>query len=181
MRRGIVVPILYTLAKRGPARSIVTVRTAAGSFSFQPVDLRDGPMLASEYGFFIRDQATKIAEAPMVPPVLPAKDLLKDQLSDGAACGWGTKETPVIYVNTSNAPLSLLNGAIVVPPHAVVAHPGASHDIAIGWQSPLTGKVNLKARLAKGHKCGDGVDCAGKKGTRRSAGSSAVDSRRQGS
>ena len=52
-RRGIVVPVLYTAATRGPERSIVTVRTTSGSFSFQPVDLEAGPILAPEYGFFV--------------------------------------------------------------------------------------------------------------------------------
>ncbi|MBM4144646.1 MAG: hypothetical protein FJ225_13815, partial [Lentisphaerae bacterium] len=35
-RRGIVLPVLYTPAVRGPARTILTVRTASGSFSFHP-------------------------------------------------------------------------------------------------------------------------------------------------
>lgn len=52
-RRGIIVPVLYTDAVRGPERAIVTVRTNHGSFSFQPADLEDGPILAPEYGFFV--------------------------------------------------------------------------------------------------------------------------------
>ena len=40
VRRGIVVAVLYTDAVRGPGRTIVTVRTSSGSFSFQPVDNR---------------------------------------------------------------------------------------------------------------------------------------------
>jgi len=66
-RRGVVVPVLYTPAVRGPARTILTVRTASGSFSFQPVDLRRGPMLVSELGFFIRDPAPKASsQSPQV-------------------------------------------------------------------------------------------------------------------
>ena len=48
-RRGIVVPLLYSAATRGTTRTIITVRTSAGSFSFQPVDLATGPVLAPEY------------------------------------------------------------------------------------------------------------------------------------
>ena len=56
-RRGIVVPLLYSPATRGAARTIITVRTSAGSFSFQPVDLATGPILAPEYGFFVANAA----------------------------------------------------------------------------------------------------------------------------
>jgi hypothetical protein len=48
-RRGIVVPVLYTVATRGPGRSIVAVRTTSGSFSFMPADLDGGPILAPEF------------------------------------------------------------------------------------------------------------------------------------
>ena len=58
-RRGVVVPLLYTDAVRGPNRTIVTVRTASGSFSFQPVDLAGGPILVPELGFFVADAATR--------------------------------------------------------------------------------------------------------------------------
>ena len=53
-RRGVVVPVLYTPSVRGPSRTILTVRTCSGSFSFQPVDLESGPVLVTEYGFFVR-------------------------------------------------------------------------------------------------------------------------------
>jgi hypothetical protein len=53
------VPLLYTDAVRGPNRTIVTVRTASGSFSFQPVDLASGPILVPELGFFVADAATR--------------------------------------------------------------------------------------------------------------------------
>ena len=58
-RRGVVVPLLYTDAIRGPNRTIVTVRTASGSFSFQPIDLAGGPILVPEFGFFVADAATR--------------------------------------------------------------------------------------------------------------------------
>ena len=157
-RRGIVVPVLYSPAVRGPARTILTLRTSAGSFSSQPVDLRAGPILVSELGFFIRDQAPPRAESPAVPPILPANELLKEELNDGGVRGWGPKETPVIYAYPADEPLKLLNGAIVIPPQTVVAHPGAGLDIAIGWRSLFTGKVNLRAKLTHGHRGGgDGV------------------------
>jgi len=73
-RRGIVVPVLYTDAVRGPERTIVTVRTNQGSFSFQPADLADGPILAPEYGFFIA-QADGKTTAQAFQKELAAKGL----------------------------------------------------------------------------------------------------------
>jgi hypothetical protein len=58
-RRGVLVPLLCTDAMRGPNRTIATVRTASGSFSFQPVDLAGGPILVPELGFFVADAATR--------------------------------------------------------------------------------------------------------------------------
>jgi hypothetical protein len=52
-RRGIVVPVYYTGATRGPDRTFITVRTVSGGFTFQPVDLDQGPILAPEFGFFV--------------------------------------------------------------------------------------------------------------------------------
>jgi hypothetical protein len=60
-RRGVVVPVLYTDAVRGLGRTILTVRTSSGSFSFQPLDLTDGPILAPEHGFFVADASSGVA------------------------------------------------------------------------------------------------------------------------
>jgi hypothetical protein len=160
-RRGIVVPVLLTDAVRGLARTILTVRTTAGSFSFQPVDLRRGPMLVSDWGFFIRDLSPKVVEPPAAatePAILTAGNLLKDKLDAGGKHpGWGS-DTPTVYANPANEPLKLLNGAIIVPPRAVVAHPGPDRDVAVGWQSPITGQVSLRAKVVHGHPGGgDGV------------------------
>jgi hypothetical protein len=62
-RRGIVAALLYTDAVRGPMRTIITVRTGSGSFSFQPVDLESGPILAPEYGFFVANAPAGITAA----------------------------------------------------------------------------------------------------------------------
>ena len=44
-------------------RTIVTVRTQAGSFSFMPADLAVGPILAPEYGFFVAKAGEPITAA----------------------------------------------------------------------------------------------------------------------
>ncbi len=62
-RRGIVVSVLYADTVRGPGRTILTVRTCSGSFSFQPVDLWDGPILAPAHGFFVADISSNLTAA----------------------------------------------------------------------------------------------------------------------
>ncbi len=63
-RRGLTAHILYVGYTDTPVwpgqakiedvnRTIVTVRTRSGSFSFLPADLETGPILAPEYGFFV--------------------------------------------------------------------------------------------------------------------------------
>ncbi len=73
-RRGIVAALLYTDAEIGLQRTIITVRTGSGSFSFQPTDLESGPILAPEYGFFVADAASKVT-ARDFQKELAAKDL----------------------------------------------------------------------------------------------------------
>lgn len=160
-RRGIVVPVLLTDAVRGPARTILTVRTVAGSFSFQPIELRRGPLLVPDWGFFLCLLPSAKAEPPSAVarhPILPDADLLRERLEiAGKAVGWG-KDTPVVYANASGEPLELLNGAIVVPPRTMVVHPGPDRDVALGWRSPFTGQVRLRAKVTDGHPTGgDGV------------------------
>lgn len=77
-RRGVHGVLLYTGSSRwrrsypftsqaeDVARTIVTVRTESGTFSFLAADLEHGPLLAPEYGFFVR--ATELPE----PEVLAA-------------------------------------------------------------------------------------------------------------
>ena len=169
-RRGIVMPALYTAAVRGPGRTILTVRTSAGSFSFQPVDLEGGPILAPEYGFFVRDISPPAPPPPQKAPppqqasqVAPPKDLLTAKMDSregsSSARGWGSKDTPCIYANADLEAGVFLGGAIRVPPCSVAAHPGADRDVAVGWRSPLAGKVGVKAKVADAHaRGGNGVE-----------------------
>jgi len=170
-RRGIVLPVLYTPAVRGPGRTIVTVRTGAGSFSFMPVNLEAGPILAPEYGFFVRavsPPAPKAAAPQPAPPaklaqVPPPKDLLTARLESregtSAVRGWGSTGTPCIYANADLEAASLMRGAVTVPPRTVAVHPGPANDIAVGWRSPVAGKVSVKAKVADGHPSGgNGVE-----------------------
>jgi hypothetical protein len=121
-RRGIIVPVLYTTAVRGPARTIVTVRTGSGSFSFQPVDVETGPILAPEYGFFVRATGQPAAKPPAQPAPAtqrvwpPPAELLTAKIDarEGTTVvsGWGSKQTPSVLAHAGVEPGTLLNGAI---------------------------------------------------------------------
>ena len=74
-RRGISLSLLYMGVSRGrkpwpynadpedTARTIVTLWTRAGNFSFLASDLEKGPILAPEFGFFVRNRAGAQPEA----------------------------------------------------------------------------------------------------------------------
>ena len=164
-RRGIVAPVLYTPAVRGPERTILTVRTRSGSFSFQPVDLEGGPILAPESGFFVRALARQAAKppAPKAARVLPPGDLLTEKMDSreggSAIGGWKSKDAPCVYANAGAEASVSLGGAITVPARSVAVHPGPDRDVAVGWRSPVAAKVSVRAKVADGHPSGgNGVE-----------------------
>ncbi|MBN1852048.1 MAG: hypothetical protein JW829_04960 [Pirellulales bacterium] len=166
MRRGLIVPILYTTAIRGPARTIVTIRTSSGSFSFQPIDLETGPILAPEYGFFVCSipipvSTSAIQKTPAASGgdrIAPPDHLLRTKMDarDGSTFvnGWGSAGTPSVLAHPGVESGTLLHGLIELPPHSIAVHPGPGCDIAIGWRSPIAGKVNIHAKVAHAHPSG---------------------------
>lgn len=81
-RRGLHLSLLYmgtsrwraqqpfTSQPEDAARTIVSVWTAAGNVSFLAADLERGPILAPEYGFFVR--RTSVLATPPAPDATPA-------------------------------------------------------------------------------------------------------------
>lgn len=61
----------YTTQREDVARTIVTVWTKSGNFSFLAADLEHGPILAPEYGFFVRRtsplEQTAVSASSAVP------------------------------------------------------------------------------------------------------------------
>ena len=53
----------YTTQRDDVARTIVTLWTKAGNFSFLAADLENGPILAPEYGFFVRQTSKSASPA----------------------------------------------------------------------------------------------------------------------
>ena len=145
---------------KGFARLAVMGALMAGMVS---VLTADGPVNAQE------------VQPPQAPRSLPAfspQDLLKDKfsvpttaVSDKAAAptcrGWGKWETPFVLANSGSEGAKLLNGVITIPARSVAVHPGADLDVAIGWLSPIAGKVNVRAIVTHAHPSGgDGVSWA---------------------
>ncbi|MCX6872520.1 MAG: hypothetical protein NTW21_01750, partial [Verrucomicrobia bacterium] len=147
----------FTSQQEDVARTIVTLWTQAGNFSFLAADLENGPILAPEYGFFVRRAA--------VPPSQPAADLpvagiplATKMLSIAGSAdliGWGGDECPWLGGNPADKPASVQG--ITVPAKSLAMHPGADREVAAGWRSPFDGQVTVKASVAHGQNGGDGI------------------------
>ncbi|MCX6903352.1 MAG: hypothetical protein NTW03_07720, partial [Verrucomicrobia bacterium] len=143
------------------ARTIVTLWTKAGNFSFLAADLENGPILAPEYGFFIR------RTTPLAPPLAkPAQDLrvprmlLASKMNAIAGStelqGWGSDSTPWFGGNPADKAVSVQG--ITLPPRSLAMHPGPAQNVAAGWRSPMTGQVKVEARVAHAQRGGDGIE-----------------------
>ncbi|NQT53881.1 hypothetical protein HQ576_17630 [bacterium] len=76
-----------------------------------------------------------------------------------ALSGWGSKDTPSVFAHAGAEPGTLLEGIIKLPPRSIVVHPGHDCEVAVGWRSPVAGKVGVKARVADAHPSGgNGVE-----------------------
>lgn len=70
--------------------------------------------------------------------------------------GWGSPETPLVLANSSDQQVRIPG---IARPRAVVVHPSPTHFVAVAWQSPRSGKFQVKARIADAHpECGNGVE-----------------------
>jgi hypothetical protein len=89
----------YHAQAENVARTIVTVRTESGSFSFLAADLEHGPILAPEYGFFVRAANRPPAPAPVEGGApSPAKELLAQPAVQGSP---GPSQPPFAQASTA--------------------------------------------------------------------------------
>lgn len=177
-RRGVRLSVLYMGTSRwrqvwpyhaqpeDVARSILTVWTAAGSFSFQMADLEAGPILAPEYGFFVR--AAALSQAPadataqaLLPTTAPL--LLSERMEQIPGVpktrGWASSTIPWFGVNTDTE--AGVAGSLTVPARSAAMHPSPTLDVAVGWRSPLAGQISIQAKVAMADSAGgNGVDWA---------------------
>ena len=145
------------------ARTIVTVWTGSGSFSFLAADLENGPILAPEYGFFIRATGTKQppASATAVAGAPPPRELLTTKVDSLPGVplvrGWSTGEIPWFGANPSSDPG--LAGNLRIPPRSVAMHPLPDRDVAVGWRSPIKSRVSIRSSVAMGDsQGGNGIE-----------------------
>jgi hypothetical protein len=170
----------YHAQREDVARTIVTVWTKSGSFSFLAADLEHGPILAPEYGFFVRGTVTGSAgipagesrlnpqhspNSPAGMPALPVppKELLATKVDSIPSVprvkGWCNGEIPWFGANSSSEPG--IAGNLRIPARCVALHPLPDRDVAVGWCSPIRGRVNIQASVAMGDAHGgNGIEWA---------------------
>jgi len=145
------------------ARSIVTVWTKSGSFSFLSSDLEQGPILAPEHGFFVR--ATKVCPVEAVGTATKetnSRKLLDHKidhvLGNKDIRGWTAgSDTPWFAGNATEHPATV--SGITVPGRGVAMHPGADHDVGVGWRRPMDGRVSVAGNVAHAQPAdGDGIE-----------------------
>jgi hypothetical protein len=143
------------------ARTIVTLWTKAGNFSFLAADLENGPILAPEYGFFVRRTSAQESPATKALRDQHALRVSLNQKMNGIAgnadlLGWGTSDAPWFGGNPTDKPVSVQG--ITIPARNLAMHPGAERNVAIGWRSPMKGQVKIKADVAHVQGGGDGIE-----------------------
>ncbi|MEI8122842.1 MAG: hypothetical protein WCI20_12395, partial [bacterium] len=139
----------FTSQREDVARTIVTVWTKSGNFSFLAADLENGPILAPEYGFFVRRTSAlpaPVAGSSHTPPF--------EMASKAASASEFVKELQVRKLSTTRQRLrthpertwqeavTVMRGANL-PPHPA---PPAGMEPAMQVQVPcerLTAQWNL--------------------------------------
>ena len=174
-RRGVRMSLLYMGTSRwrriwpyhaqpeDVARTILTVWTRSGSFSFLAADLENGPILAPEYGFFVRAGVRPREKTPPVRPAAPGVTpraplgpKMNDIFGRRNIRGWGVAASPWFAGNATNRPVTVKG--ITLPARGVAMHPGADRDVAVGWRSGIDGRFRLRANVADGQPGGgDGI------------------------
>jgi len=82
-------------------------------------------------------------------------DLARDISGKAGLNGWRNGETPSVFVNATQSPLDAWTK---LPPRTLFVHPAPDGNVAIGWLSPITGKVRIEGTIRDGHPGGpDGV------------------------
>jgi len=149
----------YTSQPEDVARTIVTIWTKSGSFSFLASDLENGPILAPEFGFFVRRLMpySSLHQGSMLRVIpVPMMSKMDDIAGDSRLKGWGSNETPWFGSNSTDSTVNAKG--IVIPPKSAAMHPGQFVDAVAEWRSPVTGYVSLSGRLTHAQVGGNGIE-----------------------
>src|SRR5436190_3899351 len=72
--------------------------------------------------------------------------------------GWGKSGTPNLAANSSDQQVRIPGN---MKPHSVAVHPSPKLAAAVGWRSPVAGRVRVAATIQHAHpECGNGVTWA---------------------
>ncbi|HPS02167.1 MAG TPA: alpha-galactosidase, partial [Candidatus Sumerlaeota bacterium] len=120
--------------------------------------------LAATLAGCLTHAAAAEALPPTTAPISFAQNLLKDTfVTPVPACrGWGKWDAPpFVFANSGKEAAVFQNGDISIPLRSISVHPGPDRDVAVGWQSPFSGKVDVRAKVTHAHPSGgDGVSWA---------------------
>lgn len=148
----------YLAQPEDSARSLVTVQTRSGSFTFNVADLEHGPIYAPAYGFFVR-AATAIRSGRTVvqprstPPALNLMDEPAPSLPGVPRIrGWASQVLPWFGVNPDNQAEAA--GSLAIPARCAAMHPSPDRDAAAAWTSPIKGEVRVSGHVAMADSAG---------------------------
>lgn len=69
--------------------------------------------------------------------------------------GWSQGDLPSVVANSSERHVRIPGN---MKPHGVAVHPTPTHAVAVGWQSPIAGSVEIGGVVTHAHpECGNGV------------------------
>lgn len=86
---------------------------------------------------------------------VPLPEAVRDLSGKPGLNVWRNGDTPSLFVNASKAEI---NAWTKLPPRSLFVHPAPNGNVAIGWLSPITGKVRITGRVKDAHPGGpDGV------------------------
>ena len=144
------------------ARTIVTVWTKAGNFSFLAADLENGPILAPEYGFFVRRTSALPAPVPAASAVRgsAASTCWRPRWTPSPAarnCAAGAATTPWFGGNPTDQPVTVERHHHSA--RGLAMHPGATATwpwlgAARSRQGRSQGSVAQPARRRQRHRRG---------------------------
>jgi len=170
-RRGVKFSLLYagvakwhrrlsfTTRDEEVARTIVTVWTKSGSFSFLAADLENGPIYAPEYGFFVR-RTSRLSPEEEAAPLHVTPSLMTTPMNSIAGTpdlkGWGSDDTPWFGRNVTDHEIAPLG--IHIPAGAVAMHPGSTRDVAVEWRSTVSQQVRVAGSLTHAQAGSTGID-----------------------
>ena len=69
--------------------------------------------------------------------------------------GYGVQQTPSLITNSSDTRVDVPG---TMAAHSVAVHPSPTQTVAVGWRSPVSGRVRIEASVADVHAaCGNGI------------------------